>query len=110
MSMATLDSPAVIMGRLQDIEADLADRQNTLEAAAMNWYRAKRDKEHKHAVTFISATGTVAERTQQAALEASLIGKEEEALFEALRAVVRTLETRATIGMALLKSQSRIGS
>lgn len=107
MAAVTLDSPAVVMLRLQDIEQDLATRQNQLEDAALGWFRAKRDKEHKHAVVFIGAQGTVAERTQQAAREASLIGREEEALYEALRAVVRTLETRSTIGMALLKSQAR---
>jgi hypothetical protein len=95
------------MRRLAEIENDLAVRQGAYEAAALAWFHAKRDKEHKRAVAFMRATGTVAERSAQADLEASLFGKDEEALYEAIRAVVRVLETRSTIGMALLKSQGR---
>lgn len=102
-----LTSPSAVMERLADIENDLALRQNALEAAAMDWYRAKRDKEHQRAIEFLSAEGTVAERQTIADRATALDGKEEEALYESLRAVVRTLETRATIGMALLKAQGR---
>lgn len=73
----------------------------------MSWYRLKRDQEHQYAVEFMKAEGTVAERTAHAKQVTALIGKQEEAEYEALKAVVRTLETRASIGMALLKSQGR---
>lgn len=105
----TLNHPQGVIERLQEIENDLAVRQGTLEAAALAWFRVKRDKEHARAVAFIRASGTVAERNALADQETSLLGKEEEALWEASRAVSRTLETRATIGMALLKSQGRVG-
>lgn len=105
----TLDNPAAVMGRLLAIEQDLAVRQGALEAAALAWFRVKRDKEHQRAVAFIRATGTVAERNALAEVETSLIGVSEEAEFEALRAVVRTLETRASIGQSILRSQGQSG-
>jgi hypothetical protein len=95
------------MQRLQEIEADLAERQNLLERAALAWFRAKRDKEHAHAVAFLSADGTVAERAAHADIASYSIGKEAEAQYEALKAVIRALETRASIGQSLLRSQGR---
>jgi hypothetical protein len=58
----------------------------------------------------VSATAerqTVTERLAKAARDNSNIGRDEEAEYEAIRAVVRVLETRANIGMALLKAQGR---
>jgi hypothetical protein len=104
----SLSDPGNVMARLESIENDLALRQNLLESAARAWYLVKREKEHKRAVAFISAEGTVAERSAIADRETALVGAEEEAEWEALRAVVRTLETRAAIGMSLLKSQGRV--
>ncbi len=106
----TLDSPAVVIARLQEIEDDLAIRQNALEASALAWFKAKRDREHARAVAYLTAEGgTVAERNAIADRETSLLAANAEAEWEALRAVVRVLETRASIGMAILKSQARVG-
>lgn len=102
-----LSDPGAVMDRLAEIENDLADRQNALESAALRWFRAKRDREHDRAVGFLNAEGTVAERSAIADRETALDGKDEEAEWEALRAVVRVMDTRATIGMALLKAQGR---
>jgi hypothetical protein len=107
MSTDTLDTPGVVMMRLQQIEEDLAGRQNLLSDAALAWYRAKRDKEKARAIAFLSATGTVAERQAQADVATALMGREEEAMYEAMKAVMRTLETRATIGMSVLRAQGR---
>lgn len=104
---ATLDTPAAVQERLQEIERDLAVRQNVLEQVAMQWFRAKRDKERARAVAFLSASGTVAERQAQADRDTALHGRNEEAEYEALRAVVRVLETRASIGQSILRSQGR---
>jgi hypothetical protein len=104
---ATLQHPAAVLERLEAIDHDLAVRQNALEAAALGWFRAKRDKEHKRAVEFLRATGTVAERNAAADQLTSMLGAQEEAEWEALKAVVRVLETRASIGQSLLKSQWR---
>lgn len=105
--MTDLTHPAAVMNRLAEIENDLANRQGAYEAAATAWFKAKRDKEHKRAVAFIEATGTVAERSAVADRDTSMVGAEDEALWEALKAVVRTLETRASIGQSILRSQGR---
>lgn len=105
--MVTLDAPGPVIARLAAIEHDLAMRENVLEAAALAWFRAKRDKEHKRAVAFTRAAGTVAERNAAADIETAMLGAAEEAEFEALKAVIRVLETRASIGQTLLRTMSR---
>ncbi len=107
--MSDLSHPAAVMSRLADIEDDLAKRQNALEAAGLAWFKAKRDREKARAVAFLQAEGTVAERQAIADRATALDGKNEEAEWEALRAVVRVLETRASIGQSILRSQSRVG-
>lgn len=105
--MSSLSSPELVVSKLEAIENDLADRQNLLEAAALNWFRAKRDREHAYAVAFMRAEGTVGQRQAVAAIESCRVGVEDEALFESLKAVCRTLETRASIGQSILRSQQR---
>lgn len=105
--MTTLTDPGIVLGRLEAIENDLAIRQNSYEAAALAWFRAKREKEHARAVAFMRAEGTVAERQAQADIETARVGMQEEAEFEATKAVMRTLETRASIGQSILRSQGR---
>jgi glycine/D-amino acid oxidase-like deaminating enzyme len=99
--------PQTVTERLEAIEHDLSERERELYDAAMEWFKKKRDLEHDRAVAFLAAEGTVAERQAKAARDNSNIGKDEEATYEAIRAVVRVLETRANIGMALLKAQGR---
>lgn len=103
----TLSHPGAVLERLAAIENDLAARENALEAAALAWFRVKRDKEHKRAVEYLKATGTVAERNAVADVETAMLGAAEEAEWEALKAVVRVLETRASIGQSILRSQGR---
>jgi len=107
MSTATLSTPQQIMERLEQIEQDLADRQLELEEAALAWFRKKRDRERDWAVAFASAEGTDAKRKAHAIRESCHVGAEEEGRWEGLRAVVRVLETRATIGQSLLRSHGR---
>jgi hypothetical protein len=103
----TLSHPAAVVQRLEEIETDLASRQGEYEQAAMDWFTGKRDREKRHAESFLTAEGTVAQRTAIADSETATIGAEHEAKYEALRAVTRTLEARSNIGMAILKSQGR---
>jgi len=103
----SLSSPAEVMVRLEAIELDLANRQNVLESAARQWFVAKRDREHKRAVEFLRADGSVAERNAIADRSTAREGVQQEAEYEALRAVVRTLEARASIGQSLLRAQGR---
>jgi hypothetical protein len=98
---------AQVMDTLEAIGRDLAMRQNVLEAAARNWFTAKREKEHKRAVAFLTAEGSVAERNAVADRETALHGIHAEAEYESLRGVVRVMETRANIGMAILKAHGR---
>lgn len=104
---ATLSHPGAVVARLEEIDADLALRQNTLEDAARKWFIAKRDKEKARAVAFLSAQGTVAERSAKADEQTALDGKNEEAEWEAVKAVVRVLEARASIGQSILRAQGR---
>jgi hypothetical protein len=104
----SLSDPGNVLARLEAIETDLEVRQNTLEAAARAWFVGKLEKEQKRAVAFLSAEGTVAERSAIADRETALLGSQEEAEYEALRAVVRTLETRASIGQSILRTQNRV--
>jgi hypothetical protein len=103
----TLSHPAAVMERLEAIEQDLAVRGPALEAAGLGWFRQKRERERARAIAFIAAEGTVAERNAIADRETAMIGVSEEAEWEALKAVVRTLETRATIGQSILRAQGR---
>lgn len=104
---ATLSHPAAVKDRLDEIERDLATRQNEFEAAALAWFLAKRERKKAHAVAFLNTSGSVAERNAVADEETEGIGAEHEAAYEAHKAVVDVLDTRAAIGMALLKSQGR---
>jgi hypothetical protein len=104
---ATLDAPAPVMARLAAIENDLAQRQNIYEQAARAWFIAKRDREKEYAIEYMRAEGPVEQRKSQAIRATSHIGVTEEAEYEALKAVVRVLETRASIGQSILRSQGR---
>jgi hypothetical protein len=102
-----MDAPSPTLHRLAEIENDLAQRQNVLEDAARAWFIAKRDREKEYAIEYMKAEGPVEARKAQAIRATSHIGATEEAEWEALRAVVRVLETRASIGQSILRSQSR---
>ena len=103
----TLSHPAAVQAKLEAIDADLALKQNDYEDAAMEHFTAKRLKEKAKAASFLKAEGTVAERSAKADLETALIGVEEEGRWEGLKGVVKVLDTRGAIGMAILKSQGR---
>jgi hypothetical protein len=98
VSVTDLSHVAAIQARLAEIDEDLAARQPVLERAATAWFKAKRNREEQRARAFMTADGTVAERNAHADIVTSLVGVNEEAEWEALKAVVRVLETRASIG------------
>lgn len=104
-----LENPGEVMKRLADIEGDLAIRQPAFEDAARKHYIAKRDKEKARAVAFLAAEGhTVAERQAIADQQTATDGSAAEAEYEAMKAVMRTLEARASIGQSLLRVQSNV--
>lgn len=103
-----------ITERLENIESDIQARQEKGEGAAEDFYRAKRDYELEYAKKFMDASGTVTERKLKAtqALEqdpAHFDLMQSEGAYEGWKAAMRALETRATIGMSLLKSQREMG-
>lgn len=104
-----LSHPAAVMARLEEIDSELAVLQNTFEDAAMRWFKLKRQREHQQAVHFMKANEqpTAAAREARAKELTSLIGMEEEAMYEAAKAKVRVLETRTSIGQSILKAQGR---
>ncbi len=102
-----LSTPAAIEGRLEQIDTELAEKQNEWELAALMHFRAKRDREKARASAFLTAKGSVAARNAIAEVETAAMGKEEEAAYESLKAGIRVRETRVSIGQSLLKSQGR---
>ena len=105
----TLSTPQAVTERLEQIDQELALKANDFEQNAHDWFRAKRTKEHQHAIEFKKAEGTVAERNEWANEVTALIGSEYEAAYEAMKAKVKLLEARASIGMSILRSQGRSG-
>jgi hypothetical protein len=103
----SLSTPQEVQARLEGLDEDLASRQNTLESAAFSWYRAKRDREKQWAQAYIGAAGPAHVRKAEADLAVATVGVLEEAEYEAVKAVVRVIETRVGIGQSLLKAQGR---
>jgi hypothetical protein len=107
-------TPAQIEQRLQDIEQDMGLRANEYEQAAEDVARCLRAWEKRFAFARVKATGSDADARKAAAFVAAF---EPDDLFERLsdaegrhnaqKVAMRTLENRATIGMALLKSAGR---
>lgn len=106
----SLDSPHVIHGKLLEIERDLASRQNGFEQAAHQWYQAQREIKKAYARALLGSTASsVTAQKAEAELAAQVVdGAEHEALYEAMKAVIRVLEQRSMILMSLLRSQGRV--
>jgi hypothetical protein len=104
-----------ILERLEAIEADLEARQTDYEAAAGEMHRLIRDFELRIARTSLQTKADTATEKKWRALDAVAASddglyerlKEAEGKYEALKAAVRVLEQRATIGMSILKAASR---
>lgn len=104
-----LSDPAIVMHTLAAIENDLAIRQNNFEAAARGAYQYRREVERVKARELLTAADkTVAEKKARAELAAyDVEGVQYEQEYEALKSVIRVLEQRSMILMAVMKSQSR---
>lgn len=104
-----LSTPSSTEQTLAEIENDLAIRQNLYEAAARNWFTKQGKITKDRAIAYRAAQGGSTEKKEAANEQHGEDGAVEQAEYEALRAVVKVLETRSTIGMSLLKSQGRTG-
>ena len=107
-----------IQERLEEIENDLAERAPAYEQAAEDAARCKRSYEKRLATARLAVKFNDDEAKNEgnrnakallavAAADDDLYEKyaDAEGRYEAQRAAVKVLETRATIGMALLKTQ-----
>ena len=101
--------PASVMSRLESIEHDLANRQNTFAEAAGQRARLVRDVEYALAVEYAKAEGNTTDRRMIA--QATVGGSQDyrdltaaEAVYDAAKAAVGVLQTRATISQTLLKT------
>lgn len=110
----TMSHPGAVLARLAAIENDLAERQNEYEEAAGDKTNLIRDWERRLAISTATAKGGDANARKQAALVMASAQddlydrlRDAESRYAALHAAVRVLETRATVGMAILKSQGR---
>lgn len=107
-----------IQRRLEEIEQDLAIRQADFEVAANEKHRLVRDFELRHARAYLAAAGATATEKKARALEALAASDDgiyeklmdAEGRYEGLKAAIRTLETRASIGQSLLRSQREVGA
>lgn len=113
---ATYVTPGAVLNRLDEIEKDLAERQPEYETAAEDRARFTRDWDRRLAWHMKKAGGANSEARKANGFVAAIEQdngelyealKDAEARFEALRVVMRTLETRATIGQSILRAQGR---
>ncbi len=102
-----LGHPIAVQQTLEEIEEDLAVRQLAYESAARAWFAKQGQIAKDRAISYRRATGNSTDRRAAADEEHGEDGAVEQAEYEALRAVVKVLETRATICQSLLKSQGR---
>lgn len=114
MTTIDLGHPQATLDRLAQIEHDLGERLNEYEEAARQKFRLSRDWDKRYAIHRRTAKGSDADARKAAALGAAIEQDDlyerltdAESEYEALRVVMKTLETRASIGQSILKAQGR---
>lgn len=112
--MSDHSTPGAVIARLAEIETDLANRMNEYETAASDRARLIRDWDKHFAIALKTAKGGDAGARKAAALVTAIETdktyeqlQEAESAYEALKVVTKVLETRATIGMSILRAQGR---
>lgn len=104
--------PATVMGRLWEIENDLAEKQVELEQLAEDLARTRRDWDRRMAMAVTIANGNSKEIREANSLLAIIATgdgiyeklTDEEARFGGLQAAMRSLEKRASIGQSILRA------
>lgn len=107
-----MNDPAAILARLGEIEADLASRQNEFAEAARKKHHLIREVEYEEAKEYqrakLEGAGPMdAKQFAKAQVGESQIYKDltaAEAAYEAGKAAVNVLSTRASIGQTLLRT------
>lgn len=108
-------SAVQIEERLEGIEQDMADRQDEFEQVAEDYHRTVREFDLRVARVKRQTKASTETAKKDAALDSIAAADDDlwtrftdaEARYYALKAVMGTLEKRAMIGMALLKSHGR---
>jgi hypothetical protein len=111
--VTALSDPGLVLRRLEEIQADMAERQNEYEQAADDRARALRDWDKRLAICHAKfAVGTDAASRKANALMRAIEQddlyerlSDAEARYEALKVVMKNLESQSMIGMAILRSQ-----
>ncbi|HXJ92656.1 MAG TPA: hypothetical protein VMT20_07210 [Terriglobia bacterium] len=103
-----MTDPGSLTVKLEGIENDLAERQNRYEEAAAAWFKLVPRIEKNLAIAYREAPGGPTDKKEAAKALREIEGAEEKAAYEALRVVVKVLEQRSMILMALLKSQGHV--
>lgn len=102
-----------IIERLEEIEQDLGEVGPDLHEAGEAWTRAKREQAKAWATAYMDAgngkaSTPVTDKKAAGILASEHIGVEAEARYIGLSKRADVLQTRAMIGMALLKSYDRV--
>lgn len=114
----SLSTPQQVQERLDQLEQELADRQNEYERSAGAKARLTREWEKRLAMARLKAKGADADTRKAAALvmaseieddAGNLYDRlaEAESTFEICRAAVKMREIRVGIGQSILKAQGR---
>lgn len=104
--------PAEVQRRLWDIEEEMATKQPWYEEAADVLARVKREWDVRMAKALVVAEGSSKEQRESTALLAIVASDDDlyerltdaEAKHNALRAVMASLQARASIGQSILRS------
>ena len=111
---ATMQHPGAVVAALEEIDRNLALQQNDYEAAASDRAKLVRRWEKRLAICLLKAKGGDAAARKASALIAAIEmdGLYEELMdaegrFEGARASIKVSETRAMIGLGILRSQGR---
>jgi hypothetical protein len=106
-----------IQGRLEQIEDDLGHRQHDFEQAAEDFHKLTRDFELRLARAKVASSGKTQTERKDTALIAIAASDDDlyerlktaEGRYEGLKAAVRVMETRTSIGQSLLRNQRELG-
>lgn len=111
---ATLQHPGAVLNALEQIEKSLAEQQNDYEQAASDRATLVRKWEKRLALCRLKAKGNDADARKAAALVMAIDQDDlyerlmdAEGRFEGCRASIKVSETRAMIGLGILRSQGR---
>lgn len=104
-----------ILGRLEEIEQDLADRQEGFEQAAKDFHTLTRDYALREARTALNTKAATATEKKWRAADAIAAAEDDlyerlseaEGAYEGYKAAIRVLEQRASIGQSLLKQAAQ---